>query len=60
VSTALDVLAAPARTRSWSLPLERAMPWIAGAIVLAVGIALVDALPVGVVHDDGMYVVLAK
>jgi len=58
VSTALDVLAAPARTRSWSLPLERAMPWIAGAIVLAVGIALVEvALQLGqaaAVSGDGL------
>jgi hypothetical protein len=38
----------------------RAMPWIAGGIVLAVGLAIVNALPVGVAFDDGMYVVLAK
>ena len=39
-------------------------PWMAtllvGAVVLAVGVALVDGLPVGVTNDDGMYVILAK
>ncbi len=29
-------------------------------IVLAVGLAVIDSLPVGVFYDDGMYVVLAK
>jgi hypothetical protein len=36
------------------------MPWLVGAMVLAAGMMLVDSLPVGVVHDDGMYVILAK
>src|SRR3954471_1684968 len=39
-------------------------PWVmtllVGAAVLAVGAALVDGLPVGVMNDDGMYVILAK
>ena len=39
-------------------------PWLisflVGAAVLAVGVALVDGLPVGVTNDDGMYVILAK
>ncbi len=33
---------------------------IAAAIVLPVALATIDNLPVGVMHDDGMYVVLAK
>lgn len=40
--------------------LERAAPWLAGAVVLAIGLAIVDRLPVGIVHDDGLYVILAK
>lgn len=35
-------------------------PWIAAALVLAVGLLLVNGLPVGVVHDDAMYVILSK
>ena len=31
-----------------------------GALGLAVGLAIVDALPVGVVADDAMYVILAR
>ena len=31
-----------------------------GALALVTGIAIVDALPVGVFHDDAMYVVLAR
>ena len=60
MSTAVDVIAAPSAEREWSFSLEAMIPWITAFIVLAVGIALIDALPVGVVHDDGMYVVLAK
>jgi hypothetical protein len=40
--------------RSWSAPA------IAFAIVLALGLSIIDALPVGVMYDDGMYVILAK
>ncbi len=40
--------------------LERAAPWLAGALVLAIGLAIVDQMPVGIVHDDGLYVILAK
>ena len=36
------------------------MTVLIGAAVLAVGVALVDGLPVGVTNDDGMYVILAK
>jgi hypothetical protein len=43
-----------AATRQWLMPL------LVGAAVLAVGMALVDGLPVGVTNDDGMYVILAK
>ena len=31
-----------------------------GALALAAGLAVVDARPVGVVHDDAMYVILAR
>src|SRR5262245_33726270 len=31
-----------------------------GALALIAGIAIVDALPVGVFHDDAMYVILAR
>ena len=38
----------------------RALPWVVVALVLGAGISVIDALPVGVMWDDGMYVVLAK
>jgi hypothetical protein len=60
MSTTLDRLVAPPREASLSLSIGRALPWLTAAMVLAVGVSIVDALPVGVVHDDGMYVVLAK
>ena len=61
MSTAVDVIApSPSSDREWSFSLERTAPLFSALIVLAVGIALIDSLPVGVVHDDGMYVVLAK
>jgi len=34
--------------------------WCCTAIVLVVALIAIDSLPVGVVHDDGMYTVLAK
>jgi hypothetical protein len=40
--------------------MDRAMPWVVAGAVLAVGMAIVNSLPVGVAFDDGMYVVLAK
>src|SRR5690242_11663561 len=36
------------------------MTALVGAIVFGVGAAIVDGLPVGVAHDDGMYVILGK
>lgn len=55
-AASLPVVASPSRmaTRPWMMPL------LVGAAVLAVGIVLVDGLPVGVTNDDGMYVILAK
>src|SRR5689334_21648747 len=41
-------------TRPWMMTL------LVAAAVLAVGLALVDGLPVGVTNDDGMDVILAK
>ena len=38
----------------------RAAALITALVILAIGIALIDALPVGVAFDDGMYVILAK
>jgi hypothetical protein len=39
----------------------RAAPWLAGAVTLLVGLLVMDTFfPVGLVHDDGMYVILAK
>ena len=57
MSTTLDVLVAPPRERNLTASLVRMMPWLAAALVLAVGVAIVDPLPVGVVHDDGMYAI---
>jgi len=33
---------------------------LVGALALAAGVAVIDARPVGVVHDDAMYVILAR
>ncbi|MFL5613462.1 MAG: hypothetical protein ACJ796_07380 [Gemmatimonadaceae bacterium] len=60
MSTTLDALVAPQRERTLTASLVRLTPWLTAALVLAVGVAIIDPLPVGVVHDDGMYVVLAK
>ena len=48
--------AAPRRATAW-WPLALAG---VGAIALAAGLAIVDALPVGVVADDSFYVILAR
>jgi hypothetical protein len=47
------------RTTARAIP-SWLMPAIVGVIALAVGASIVDGLPVGVAHDDGMYVILAK
>lgn len=36
------------------------VPALVGAVVFAAGAMIVDGLTVGVAHDDGMYVILAK
>ena len=46
--------------RTAGIDVTRLVPWVVGAVVLAVGLMLIDTLPVGVIHDDGMYVILAK
>ncbi len=33
---------------------------LVGAVALAAGVAVIDSRPVGVVHDDAMYVILAR
>lgn len=47
-------MAEPLRPRGWLAV------FAATAMVLAVALAVVDTLPVGVFFDDGMYVILAK
>ncbi len=55
-----------AATSSMALNAARAIDWpraalvMVGALALASGIAVVDARLVGVVHDDAMYVILAR
>jgi hypothetical protein len=64
---------APAMSPESSAPLESSAPreraaldwWrlglaIVGALALAAGLAVVDTRPVGVMHDDAMYVILAR
>ena len=58
--TSTPVVLDDALERSERIDVARIMPWLVGAMVLAAGSMLVDSLPVGVVHDDGMYVILAK
>lgn len=41
--------------RSW-----RVLVLLVGAVAMAAGLAVVDHRPVGVVHDDAMYVILAR
>jgi hypothetical protein len=52
----------PVRLPWWSAPARR--PRLAAALaalaVLVVALSVIEPLPVGVVHDDGMYVMLAK
>lgn len=48
-------VAPPERSRE-----GRAAALLAGIVTLAIGLAIVDSLPVGVFYDDAMYVVLAK
>jgi len=43
-----------------SAPSDTRLQWAVFALVLVVAVAIINALPVGVVYDDGMYVVLAK
>jgi hypothetical protein len=49
------ISAAPARPRY-----ERAAVAFTALAVLGIGLAIIDALPVGVFYDDAMYVILAK
>jgi hypothetical protein len=43
-----------------ALSLRALAPWLAATVVLAVGLAIIEPFPVGVAHDDGLYVILAK
>lgn len=49
------ISAAPAWPRS-----GRAAVALTALVVLGIGLAIIDALPVGVFYDDAMYVILAK
>lgn len=55
-----------AERRSTSESVRASIDWwrlglaLVGALALAAGLAVVDARPVGVVHDDAMYVILAR
>ena len=49
-----------ATARPATIALTRLLPWLAGAVVLAVGASAVDGQPLGVLRDDAMYVLLAK
>ena len=56
---------ATALPASVDVPASRALPaWLApvltGALVFIVGTLIVEAYVVGVVHDDGMYIILGK
>lgn len=56
---------APARERGLTplpaaAPSDARMQWTVFALILVVTVAIINSLPVGVVYDDGMYVVLAK
>ena len=53
---ATDRSAAPVAAFDW----WRTGLVIVGALALAAGLAVLDARPVGVVHDDAMYVILAR
>ena len=52
---AAERLDSPRRTAWWPLALTGV-----GGLALAVGLAIVDALPAGVVADDAFYVILAR
>lgn len=43
-----------------SAPSDARLQWAVFALVLVIAVAIINSLPVGVVYDDGMYVVLAK
>jgi hypothetical protein len=49
-----SVAPAPTGERAWIAPL------IAGVVALAVGVSLIDAVPIGGLFDDAAYVILAK
>ena len=55
-AVAVEPSAAPAAMFDW----WRTGLVVVGALALATGLAVVDARPVGVVHDDAMYVILAR
>lgn len=43
------------RSQTWQLGL-----FLVGALAVAAGVAAIDLRPVGIVHDDAMYVILAR
>src|SRR5690349_24054015 len=53
----IPVSASAPATRTWPAWL---LPLLVGALAFAAGALIIEAYVVGVVHDDGMYVILAK
>src|SRR6266699_2678187 len=45
-----------ARSQSW----WRVGLFLVGALAVAAGVAAIDLRPVGILHDDAMYVILAR
>ncbi len=61
ISLDAPVQAAGATERSTLIDaLDRRLPWVMALVALAIGLSIIDSLPVGIMHDDGMYVILAK
>jgi hypothetical protein len=62
VPAVIDVVpvAPAARTSRTSIDVWRLGLVLVGAVALAAGLAVVDTLPVGVMHDDAMYVILSR
>lgn len=57
---AAAVTAAPLSSPVARRSVRAAAPLVAAAVTLPVALMAIDGLPVGVVHDDGMYTVLAN
>ena len=56
----LGVLPLRANRRVTRQPAGRGVAWLIAALAMIVGTIVIDAYPVGTMHDDGLYVILAK